>query len=58
MNLMSCHGFSKYEILTVILEFLNSLVTYDLSKGFNIVETEVGGVDNIPTTVRKIHVDN
>ena len=53
MNIISYHGFYKYSILTVILKFHNALVPYDLSKGFLIVETEVGGVNNIPITVKK-----
>ena len=48
---MSCHGLSKYSILTVILTCRSALVPYYLSKGFVIVETEVVGVDNIPMSV-------
>ena len=52
MNVMSCHGSAKYSILAVILTCHNSLVTYDLSKGYVIVETEVGAVDNIPMSAK------
>ena len=52
MNIMSCHGFYKSSILTVILTLRSALVPYHLSKGFVIVETEVGGVGNIPMTVK------
>ena len=48
----SCHGLVKYSISTVILKFPNALVTYYISKGFVIVEIEMGGVDNIPITVK------
>ena len=52
MNIMSWHGSAKYSILAVILTCHNSLVTYDLSKGYVIVETEVGAVDNIPMSAK------
>ena len=52
MNIMSCHGFVKSSISTYILTCYNSLVTYYISKGFVIIETEVGGVDNIPIIVK------
>ena len=53
MNIMSCHGFSKSPILTVILSCLSDLFTYYLSKGFVIVETEEGGLDNISISLKK-----
>ena len=53
MNIMECHGFDKYTISTVIFTCRSALVPYYLSKVFVVVETEVGGVDNIPTTVKK-----
>ena len=52
MNIMSCHGFVKSSVSTVILTCHNYLVMYYLSKGFVVVETEVGGVDNIPMFVK------
>ena len=55
MNIMSCNGFVKSSISTIILTCCNALVPYYISKGFIIVETEVGGVDNIPKTVGKIN---
>ena len=49
----------KSSISTVILTCLNALVPYFLSKGFIIVETEEGGLDNITMNVKmKIHADN
>ena len=53
MNIMSCHEFAKSTISTVILTWRNYLFSYYLSKGFVIIETEVSGFDNIPTTVKK-----
>ena len=53
MNIMSCRGFVKYLLSTVILACCNALVPYHISKGFVIVETEVGGVDNIPIIMKK-----
>ena len=47
MNIMSWQVFVEYLISTVILTCLNALVPYHLYKWFFIVETEVGGVDNI-----------
>ena len=52
INIISCHGFVKSSISTVILTYHNALVPYYLSKGFFVVETEVGGVDNIPIIVK------
>ena len=52
MNLMSCHGFVKSSISNFILICINALVPYYPSKGFVVVETEVGGFDNIPITVK------
>ena len=52
MNIISCRGFSKSSVLTVILTCRSALVPYYLSKRFIIVKTEEGGVDNIPTTVK------
>ena len=52
MNIMSCHGFVKYSISTVILTFRNDLVPYYRFKGLVMVETIVGSVDNIPTTAK------
>ena len=53
MNIISCHGFVKYYISTVILTCNNALVTYYPSKGVVMVETEVGGPDNIPIIAKK-----
>ena len=53
MNIMSCHGFVKYSISTLILTFSNDQVPSDIYKVFFIFETEVGGVDNIPIIVKK-----
>ena len=53
MNIMSCHGFYKYSIYTVILACWSALARYYISKGFVIVETEVGGVDNITITMKE-----
>ena len=39
----------------VILAWFSDLVTYYISKGLVIVETELGGVDNIPITKKKIN---
>ena len=50
---MSCHRFSKYSILAVILTCRNFLVPYYRYKIYIIVETEVGGVDNITTIVKE-----
>ena len=36
----------------------SDLVPYSHSKGSFVVETEVGGVDNIPVTVKKKYADN
>ena len=59
MNIMSCNGFSKYPISTVILICRSALVPYDLNKVFLIVETEEGGADNIKiTTKEKINAVN
>ena len=55
MNIMARHGLEKSTIPAVILTFPNALVTYYISKGFFIVETEVCKVDNIPTTVKNIY---
>ena len=52
MNIMSCHGFSKYSISTVILAFHISLVTYYIYKVFVIVETEEVGIYNIPISFK------
>ena len=58
-NLVSCYRFVKYSISTIILTCLSDLVTYYLSEEFVMVETYVGWVDNIPTTVRiQTHADN
>ena len=51
MNIMSCNGFVKSSISTVILKCQNTLVPYYLSRRFFIVETEVGGVDIITIIV-------
>ena len=49
---------SKSSISTVILTCIIALVPYYLYKLFVVVETEVSGVDNIPTTVEiQIHSD-
>ena len=53
MNIISCHGFVKYSISTVILTCRNSLVPYYIFKLFVFFETEMVGVDNIPITVKK-----
>ena len=50
---MSCHGFVKSSILIVILTCRNSLVPYDLSKGYFVIETEAGGLDSIPKTAKR-----
>ena len=52
MKIMPCHGFVKYSISTVILTCRNSLFPCYLSKGFFIVEIEVGVVDNITIIVK------
>ena len=39
MNVMSCHGFSKSPISTIILSCSSALVPYHLNNGFVIVET-------------------
>ena len=49
---MSCHGFSKYSISTVILTCRSSIVTYYIYKVFVIVETEEVGLYNIPISVK------
>ena len=53
MNIMSCNGFVKSSISTIILTCCNALVPYYISKGFIIVETEVGDVDNISIILKK-----
>ena len=53
MDIISYQGFAKSSTSTVILKCHNYLVSYYSSKGFVIVETEVGGVDNIPINVKK-----
>ena len=59
MNIMSCHGFSKSSISTVILTCHSALVTYYLYKVFSVVKTEEVGIDNIPMTVKnKTNADN
>ena len=59
MNIMSCHGFSKYSTSTVILTFRSALVPYYLSKGFVIVEKKEDSLDNIPMmTKNQINDDN
>ena len=59
MNIISCHGLVNYSIPKVILKFRSDLVTYYISKGFVIVETEEGVIDNTPTNVNiKIHDDS
>ena len=52
MNIISYQGFAKYSVSSFILTCRNYLVPYYLSKLFFIVETEVGGVDDIPITVK------
>ena len=47
MNIMACHGFSKYRISTVIFTCPIIPVPWYFFKGFIIVETEKGGPDNI-----------
>ena len=51
MNIMSCHGFSKPTISTVIITCLSVLVPYYLSELFFIVEKEEGIFENIPEKV-------
>ena len=59
MNNISCPGFSKYSILTVVLTCLSALVPYYLSKTIFIAETEEGSFDIIPKNVyMQIHADN
>ena len=53
MNIMSCHGFVKYSISTVILTCFNAIVPHYLSEGFFIFETEMGFVDNITIIAKK-----
>ena len=53
MIIMSCHGFAKSSILSVILTRRNDLVPYYLSKVFVIFETEVCEVDNISIIVKE-----
>ena len=56
MNIMSCHGFSKSIISTVIIKCRSTLVAYYLSKGFLIFEKEEGKFENIPEKyLRKIY---
>ena len=56
---MSRHGFSKSSISTFIFTYLSALVQYYISKGFKQFETEEGGIDNIPISVKiQINVDN
>ena len=56
---MSCYGFDKYSISTMILTFRSALVPYYLTKVFVIVETEEGDVDNTPMSVKiQIRADN
>ena len=52
MDIISYQGFAKSSTSTVILKCHNCLVPYYPSKGFVVVETEVGGVDNIPINVK------
>ena len=52
MNITPYHGFYKYPISTVILSCLIDLVPYYLSEGIYIVETEEGGLDNIPIIMK------
>ena len=52
INIMSCHDFYKYKTSTVILSCRSALVPYHISKGFFIVETEEGGPNNIPISVK------
>ena len=59
MDIMSCHGLSKYSISTVILTCRSALVTYYISKVFVIVEIKEGGLDNIAmSTKNQINADN
>ena len=52
------HGFAKSSILVVILTCRSDIFPY-IFKGFVIVGTEEGVVDNIPTRVKiQIHADN
>ena len=53
MNILSCHGISKYSISTGILTCCSALVIYYLSKLFIILETEEGALDNIVMSVKK-----
>ena len=52
MNVMSCHGFSKDQLWTVILTCLSTLVPYHLSKGSVVLEIEEDGLDNVPGGVK------
>ena len=49
MNIMSCHGFSTNLIST----WHSALVTFNISKGIFIVDTEEGNLDNITIRVKK-----
>ena len=53
MNIMSCHGFPKYPISTVILTCRSALVTHNLNKGCNISKTEEVGPANIPIRTKE-----
>ena len=53
MNIMSCHGFSKYPMSNVILTCRSYLVSCYINKYFVVVETEKFGQDNIPIMVKE-----
>ena len=53
MNIVSCHGFAKYQQTTVILTCCSALVSHYNYKGFFIFETKDGGLDNVAINVQK-----
>ena len=52
INIISCHGFSKSSISKIIFTYCSTLVTNYLYKGFIVVETEEGGLDHIPMSMK------
>ena len=59
MNFMSCYGYMKSSISTVMLTCHSALVPYCFSKGFFFFETKEGVIDNITMSVKnQINADN
>ena len=54
MNLISCHGFRKKTVPTVILVCQSRLVNYYLAKGFVILEHNYKQLSSVPNDVKLI----